>query len=723
MFRNLIRTYSHLARAELRNLLNYPVLSNNGMVNKLENSARKFARTISAARKKQMGNVKTLKVFISSAIGMLTVDDRKIIVEQALTLLERSYVHLPLKRAMHAVDPIQRLKLLQLHLDETNSSKLEPELDFHKEMINIFTSVRDLHTNYLLPEPFSGQFAFLPFLIESYKKNGKLQFLVTKIANGYEKFLPPTFKPGVNVIYWNGVPIERAVEINADKNAGSNLAARFARGLQFLTYRPMRTSLPPDEEWVLIGYRTEDGLDLEYRQEWLVSSQRIEFSVPSVKSEHLFRIGVDLTNDLVGHMKKILFAPENIIEAERRLATATSVTELVGKAEGLESVLPDILEARKISENVGYIRIRKFSLPDDVDTSHFINEFLRLLGQLPKTGLIIDLRGNGGGSIPAAENLLQLLSPRKITPEPFQFISSPLTLEMTRRTAWLHAWRPSLSESVTTGSSFSRGFPITSTDEANSIGQRYHGPVLVVTDALCYSATDLFAAGFQDHEIGPILGTDENTGAGGANVWTHSLLQELLSGTRYELKPLPSSSDMRVAIRRNVRVGEHAETPIEDLGITPDINYKMTRRDLLEKNTDLIKKASEILANMPVRQLDVVLTGQDNPLEIKLTSLGISRVDIYVDNRPVLSQNVTDGINKLSIEESANSAQKLEIIGLMKNEVVASRKVFLQKLVTQVDKKRTTINSSKSLRIKESKEITSIKIAKYKRSRNRSKKY
>jgi hypothetical protein len=31
------------------------------------------------------------------------------IVEQALLLLNMNYVHLPLKRAMHAVDPIQRL--------------------------------------------------------------------------------------------------------------------------------------------------------------------------------------------------------------------------------------------------------------------------------------------------------------------------------------------------------------------------------------------------------------------------------------------------------------------------------------------------------------------------------------------------------------------------------------------------------------------------------------
>ena len=117
-----------------------------------------------------------------------------------------------------------------------------------------------------------------------------------------------------------------------------------------------------------------------------------------------------------------------------------------------------------------------------------------------------------------------------------------------------------------------------------------------MTDALCYSATDLFAAGFQDHKIGPVLGIDGNTGAGGANVWEHGLLQQILAGTKYQMKTLPSGSNMRVSIRRNVRVGEYAGTPIEDLGITPDIKYNMSRRDLLEGNDDLIKKASEMLA-------------------------------------------------------------------------------------------------------------------------------
>jgi C-terminal processing protease CtpA/Prc len=131
-----------------------------------------------------------------------------------------------------------------------------------------------------------------------------------------------------------------------------------------------------------------------------------------------------------------------------------------------------------------------------------------------------------------------------------------------------------------------------------------------VSDALCYSATDLFAAGFQDHQIGPVLGVDPNTGAGGANVWEYGDLRDNLVGTRYELKNLPSNSNMRVAIRRNVRVGDRAGTPVEDLGIIPDILYDMSRRDLLEENVDLIKKASEILAGMPVRQLEAALSDQ-----------------------------------------------------------------------------------------------------------------
>src|SRR4029453_17304122 len=51
-----------------------------------------------------------LSGFLARA-GTLTVEQRRLLVDQAIVLLEGFYVHLPLKRAMHAVDPLQRLRL------------------------------------------------------------------------------------------------------------------------------------------------------------------------------------------------------------------------------------------------------------------------------------------------------------------------------------------------------------------------------------------------------------------------------------------------------------------------------------------------------------------------------------------------------------------------------------------------------------------------------------
>ena len=53
--------------------------------------------------------------FLATA-GPLTHAERMVLVEQALLLLEGNYVHLPLKSAMHAVNPVQRLRLLRARL-------------------------------------------------------------------------------------------------------------------------------------------------------------------------------------------------------------------------------------------------------------------------------------------------------------------------------------------------------------------------------------------------------------------------------------------------------------------------------------------------------------------------------------------------------------------------------------------------------------------------------
>jgi hypothetical protein len=347
------------------------------------------------------------------------------------------------------------------------------------------------------------------------------------------------------------------------------------------------------------------------------------------------------------------------------------------------STMPLVFRARTVmtaSGTFGHLRIFTFNVPDP---QKFVQEFVRLTELLPDEGLILDVRGNGGGHIFASEFTLQTLTPRRIVPEPVQFICTPLNLEICRRhkdnpthQIDLGPWFRSMEEAVETGSIYSSAFPITPEDGANEIGQRYFGPVVLITDARCYSATDIFSAGFQDHAIGPVLGIDDNTGAGGANVWTHGLLKALRDmppDTASPYAPLPKQADMRVSIRRTLRVGALAGTPVEDLGVRPDVRHEMTRRDVLEGNVDLLEKAGAMLAGRPRRRLDLTaFTSRGNDLVLEMELSGLDRVDVYVDGRPRLSTDVTDGPRELSLDD-CGSAGVVRVQGFAAEELVAAR--------------------------------------------------
>src|SRR5215213_2717878 len=191
-----------------------------------------YLKRMNTAVREHFAEAIDLTTFLMT-IGDLTLEDRKLLVRQALILIEQNYVHLPLKRAMHSIDPVQRLKLLLQELEQTTDPQaLPPEVTFHREMTEIFTSLRDLHTNYLLPFPFGGMLAFLPFMVEDFIEGGRRKYLVSHITPGFSH---PTFVRGVELVTWNGIPIERAVWNNAQRFAGSNREAQHARGVSTLT--------------------------------------------------------------------------------------------------------------------------------------------------------------------------------------------------------------------------------------------------------------------------------------------------------------------------------------------------------------------------------------------------------------------------------------------------------------------------------------------------------
>ncbi len=68
--------------------------------------------------------------------GVTALNPRQhaVIVDQAITLLESFYAHLPLKSAMYAVDPVRRLRLLRHRLPQSGAkSSIEADLSFHAQ--------------------------------------------------------------------------------------------------------------------------------------------------------------------------------------------------------------------------------------------------------------------------------------------------------------------------------------------------------------------------------------------------------------------------------------------------------------------------------------------------------------------------------------------------------------------------------------------------------------
>ena len=590
---------------------------------------------MSEGRANELESSMTLEEFLRTA-GRLSAEERLLIARQALLMLEQNYAHLPLKSARYAVNPLQRLRLLVTRLSRGGTP--EAEWRFHAEMLDIFDSLRDLHTRYVLPEPFASAVAFLPFRIKEFSEEGTRRFVVAPLSDGSSGTLPA----GAEVTFWNGVPIERAVDVFGDSLAGANPAARRARALETFTVRSLGFAGPPDDRFVVIQYLDLNRTLQEARETWQVTLPQEEVVAGAAAVEQGFELELDVEAARVAWLKTLLFAP-HVLDLMNSGASEVAVTGEIP----VTTAMATKFEARVVPgliPEIGHIRIRSFTPPpleERPDTIGFVNEFIRLLGLMPPNGVIVDIRGNGGGSPVAAELCLQALTARRIESQPLQFINSALNLNICRSSAAsggedLSSWVASMEQAVESGAVYSAGVPRTPASLLANVPQAYFGPLLLLTDARVYSAADRFAAGFQDHDIGVVLGVDANTGAGGANVWSHADLMEALSGAAdIPYRALPAGTSITVAIRRTLRVGRNTGVPVEDFGVEPKEVHPTTRDDILHQGVDLMARAAELLKEGgPPRRFAVELDESPDGLTARFEAKDVDRADVYTDGRP-----------------------------------------------------------------------------------------
>ncbi|MBM3678370.1 MAG: hypothetical protein FJW96_10890, partial [Actinobacteria bacterium] len=608
------------------------------------------------------------------AAGSLTRSERLRLVDGIETVVEGVFTHLPLKRARYGTDPVQRLRILRSQVDGLSDDA------FHFELADIVTRLRDAHTRYAGPSALQPKVAALPFLVEMIGSTAAPTYFVTRVGAG----LPAAFKPGVVLEYWNGVPIDRAVQRYSEVEVGGRPDTQRAWATQSLTLRSLRYGPPPDEHWVVVGYRSTTatgaptGAAREVKIPWRVVDPSqigplLSGGPTGKKAKALRRVRAIDPAAAIRHAKMLLFAPGALVgeqAAPPRAAEGTGARP--PKADVIPTTLTQTLKAMTIAApggDVGYLRIYGF----DTEPESFVNELIRLLGLLPDRGLILDIRGNPGGYIWASELALQLLTPKPILPTRFSVLATPFTRDIaTALGSELAPWQPSLEAAVRNGELYAQPIPITDPAECNAIGQVYGGPVVLVGDATTYSAGDLFAAGFVDNGIGPFVCVGEATGAGGANVWDYADLRSELTVSPSPLPALPDGIGLSFSFRRATRSGPSEGIPIEDVGVA-GMPYAMTRNDLLAGNRDLIAHCVSLLATQPASRLSWQL---DRPSRtVTATTAGLDRLDALLDGHPG-SSTVVSGTATTPVSYPSGT-KVVELTGWSGTEVRQRRRVAI----------------------------------------------
>lgn len=522
----------------------------------------------------------------SITFPVLNVEEKRLIAEQAQLVLEGIYVNRYQKMEYYDghEDPVSAIGEVVDNIDSLSTEDMEMAI------YEIITAQRDLHLNYIFPDPYSQYSCFIPVFFERTK--GKGNFFEVRIEGVDEGFLT-SFAPGQRipeigdeVIAYNDMPISKAVEEKMKTSQGANEYGGFKRAIYRMTFIPQRLHPLPSEDNVKITLRSySDGEEYSITIPWItywytddtrasVSLQR-DKPVSPLKSEPSrneiqkarkeFIQGSDLWQQLYNEFKKTMGIETYTVYPENPSNEATISWGIVDDENG----------------HFGYLRLESFS--PYLGTMGAINEIIRLLTtELKDTeGLIIDVRDNGGGSLLYAEALPQLFMPYKAKAVKSRMMNTDFIHYLFNETYMHYLYNPEWKDAVNAtpdDSMYTIPTPFFYDYEVNTVGQVYYKPVVVLNNAASYSATDVFSCVMRDNYF-PVLGEDYTTGAGGANVLTYSSIAEFIGAPFAEL---PYNHDMRYSFSQVLRFGKNNGKVIEDYGCEPTKVVSPVVEDLLD---------------------------------------------------------------------------------------------------------------------------------------------
>jgi C-terminal processing protease CtpA/Prc len=588
-----------------------------------------------------------------------TSEERQTLVDQAHLFMSKLFVHrqVKVKDFGNAVDPIPKLEALKKEAAQLSNEEL------HQRLNRIFVDLHDLHTNYIAPKPLSCAATFIPVKFESVIDENRVVVLVS----GKLK-LEPKASEGVEVgdelVSINGITTDKWIAELGIISGGANEDAMKVRAVEMLSLRSLATQLLPKEDELELVFK-RDGTEFTKTIPWFayrdldcIASEGAEEDGKELKG---FRHKFDLAQDDFQKKYNRIFGTPTLVSKSKRWAAP--------------SPLDEVFEVDTLSTPaglVGYVKLKGFSWDNsNLDVATVVEGFRREIeGRLSKAiGLVIDVRGNPGGYIVFAEKLVQLFSTKEVEPTKVQMLANQLNEDIFLKANGQedNRWSSAVRGALKAGKEMISPMPITPKTEANSLGQIWFRPVVVLTDAACFSACDLFSAGMQDNGAGVVIGIHKTTGAGGANVMEHSVFRQIMEGDDNPFQALPYAQNMRVAWRQSVRSGKYAGQLIEDAGVKSDLIVPMKREDVGTESKELMKAIHKIIdgmqpkytSGMEVRRGSSVLLSNGEEAKWNEVVYGVDSVEILVEGK---------AISKISVDASRGDKETTLSIPDLKKE-------------------------------------------------------
>ncbi|MCX6117671.1 MAG: S41 family peptidase [Proteobacteria bacterium] len=596
-----------------------------------------------------------------------TPAQRKLVAEQALMFIKNMYVHreLKVKDFGAKVDPVPRLEAIVAEASSLSDS------EFHEKIQSVFVDLHDNHTGYTAPLPLRCSYVVSPLSFRDADENGKKVVLFDQVSRIFESI------PGEHtnakrldkLLAVDGVDIDTYLKnVIHPESSGANDDAMTVYGLMNFTIRSLASLPVPKKDTITYTLQGADG-KYEIKSD-LYALVNEPSCAKSAANEQASGAAVDAAENTTVKIWKEYVAP----------ATHARF------ADDILSEIANIQDIKTPAGPITFMQLHTF-MPQNSSVESLIHRVRDELKKRHDTsrGLVIDLRNNGGGAVKLAEEMIQLFTPNEVQPSTVRLLPNKLNLEMFLRSNGReeNGWTSDIRAALARNEKYTAPRILTTVREANRSGQVWMKPVILIVNAACYSACDMFAAGMQDHGAATIVGSHTSTGAGGANVMEYAAFKSVFgaaAGLDNPFKTLPGAQSMRVSWRQSVRVGKNAGKLIEDAGVKPDFLVRESRADIERgESFAIMKKIKEILEVLEPRfasniklASSVRIENGDGAKWSEQVS-GVDKVEVRLDGKILKTFDINSDKEILEIEIADVSGEwenkRFTVIGYKENKV------------------------------------------------------